>query len=194
MKATDILRKEHVVIKRVLQCLTAATDQAEKIGTLDSESLRKMIEFFRGFADHCHHGKEESRFFPVARQRGVSCGPGNINILLAEHEQGRSLIRSMDESLSAVEKGNGQARTQFCQHARQYVRLLTEHIHKEDDCLFPTADTMLSTADQQELVRDFEKMEHEEMGAGTHERLHTLADELCTKWNVPMPAESIRHC
>ena len=56
MKATDILRKEHVVIKRVLQCLTAATDQAEKIGTLDSESLRKMIEFFRGFADHCHHG------------------------------------------------------------------------------------------------------------------------------------------
>lgn len=193
MNATTIMKEEHVIIKRVLRCLIAATDQAEKGGVLDAGSIRKMIEFFRGFADRCHHGKEEARFFPVARQRGVGCVPGDMTILLAEHEQGRNHVRAMDENLSAVEKGDGRAKALLYQHARQFERLLTEHIRKEDDCLFPNADAMLSSVDQDELVRDFEKMEREEMGAGTHERFHALADELCAKWKVLMPAGSIRH-
>lgn len=190
MNATDIMREEHRVIQRVLQCLTAATDRAEKDGNLDGDSIRKMIEFFRGFADRCHHGKEEAHFFPVARHRGVGCAPGNIDILLAEHEEGRTHIRAMDENLSAAEKGDVQAKARFCQEARQYVRLLTEHIRKEDDCLFPTADTALTATDQEALVRAFEQLEREEMGEGAHERLHVLADELCVKWQVPIPSGS----
>lgn len=193
MKATDIMREEHRVIKRVLQCLTAAADHAEKGGTLDADSARKMIEFLRGFADRCHHGKEEAKFFPLARQRGVGCAPGNIDILLAEHEQGRSHVRAMAENLPAAEKGDNQAKMRFCRHARQFVALLSEHIRKEDDCLFPTADVALTEADQQALVRAFEQVEHEEMGEGTHERLHALADDLCAKWHVPIPQGSGHH-
>ena len=193
MKATDVMREEHRVIKRVLQCLTAAADQAEKGEALNMESGRKMIEFFRGFADRCHHGKEEAKFFPLARQRGVGCAPGNIDILLTEHEQGRSHVRAMDESLAAAEKGDAQAKARFCQHARQYVALLSEHLHKEDDCLFPTADAALTEADQQALVHAFEQVEHEEMGEGTHERLHSLADELCKTWHISIPSGSGHH-
>lgn len=193
MKATDIMREEHRVIKRVLRCLTTATDQVEKGGTLDGESAKKMIDFLRGFADRCHHGKEEAQFFPLARQRGVGCAPGNIDILLVEHEQGRSHVRAMDDSLAAAEKGDRQAQARFCQNARQYVELLAEHIRKEDDCLFPTADMALTEADQQALVREFEQIEREEMGEGEHERLHALADELCVRWQVPLPAESAHH-
>ena len=193
MKATDVMREEHRVIKRVLLCLTAAADPAEKGDMLDAESIRKMIEFFRGFADRCHHSKEEAQFFPLARQRGVGCAPGNIDILLAEHEQGRSHVRAMAESLIAAEKGDSQAKVRFCQNARQYVGLLTEHIRKEDDCLFPTADKALTATDQEALVRAFEQIEREEMGKGAHERLHVLADELCVKWQVPIPAESAHH-
>jgi hemerythrin-like domain-containing protein len=193
MKATEVMREEHRVIERVLQCLTAATDQAEDGGTLDGASARKMIDFLRGFADRCHHGKEEAKFFPLARQRGVGCAPGNIDILLDEHEQGRRHVRAMDESLAAAEKGDGQGKARFCQNARAYVRLLTEHIRKEDDCLFPTADMLLTEEDQHTLVRAFEQVEREEMGEGAHERLHALADELCVKWQVPIPAGSAHH-
>jgi len=193
MKATDVMREEHRVIKRVLLCLTAAADPAEKGDMLDAESIRKMIEFFRGFADRCHHGKEEAQFFPLARQRGVTCAPGNIDLLLAEHEQGRSHVRAMAESLIAAEKGDSQAKVRFCQNARQYVGLLTEHIRKEDDCLFPTADKALTATDQEALVCAFEQIEGEEMGEGAHERLHALADELCAKWQVPIPPGSSHH-
>jgi hypothetical protein len=37
---------------------------------------------------------------------------------------------------------------------------------------------MLTLEEQQELSRQFEKAEVEKMGAGTHERLHKLMDEL----------------
>jgi len=190
MKATDVMKEEHRVIKLVLQCLSRVTAQVEKGGTLDRDSAGKMIEFFREFADRCHHGKEEAQFFPLARQRGVGCAPGNIDVLLAEHEEGRSHIRAMDESLAVAEKGDSQAQNRFCQHARQYVGLLTEHIRKEDDCLFPTADMLLTEEDQRALVSAFAQVEHEEMGEGVHERLHALADELCGKWQVPIPSAS----
>ena len=78
----------------------------------------------------------------------------------------------------------------FLQHARQYVQLLRDHIGKEDHCLFPTADTMLSTADQGALAKAFEELEQHELGAGTHERFHALADELCVRWHVPIPQHS----
>ena len=39
----------------------------------------------------------------------------------------------------------------------------------------------------------FEEVEQQEMGAGTHERFHALADELCAKWHVPIPQHSTDH-
>jgi hemerythrin-like domain-containing protein len=190
MKATDAMMEEHRVILRVLRCLSAAADQAEKEPGLDVESIQKMLEFFSGFADRCHHAKEEAHFFPVARLRGVGCPPASIDSLLAEHQEGRGHIRVMDENLSAASGGDRQAKARFLLHARQYMQLLTDHIGKEDHCLFPTADTMLSTADQEALVKKFQELEQQEMGVGTHERFHALADELCAKWHVPIPQNS----
>ncbi len=159
---------------------------------LDGESAGKLLDFLRGFVDRCHHRKEEARFFPLARQRGVTCAPGNIDVLLGEHEQGQSHVRAMEESLAAAEKGDTQAKARFCHNARQYVGLLTEHMRKEDDCLLPTADRVFTEEDQHRLVGGFEQVEHEELGEGTHERLHALADELCARWHVPDPAEAGR--
>ncbi|GMU21679.1 MAG: hypothetical protein AMXMBFR13_17690 [Phycisphaerae bacterium] len=185
MKATDIMKAEHRTIERVLECLAKASAQVEAPDVLDGDSIRKLLEFFRDFADRCHHDKEEKRFFPVARHRGVGCPPGDIDILLDEHEQGRSHVRAMAEALSEAEQGDASAKARFRENARQYIALLSEHIRKEDDCLFPTADNLLTADDQESLTHAFEAIEREEMGTGTHERLHALADELCKKWSVP---------
>jgi len=190
MKATDTMREEHRLILRVLQCLSTTADQAEKESGLDVESIQMILGFFRGFADRCHHAKEEAHFFPLARQRGVGCLPASLDSLLAEHQEGRDHIRVMDENLSKARSGDRDAKVRFIRHARQYVQLLTDHISKEDHCLFPTADTVFSTADQAALVKAFEELEQQELGAGTHERFHALADQLCVRWHVPIPQHS----
>lgn len=41
------------------------------------------------------------------------------------------------------------------------------------------AERMLTAAGQAQLAVEFERVETEKMGAGTHERLHALMDQLC---------------
>lgn len=188
MNALDVLINEHRVIRRVLECLRAVTNQARAGGNLDGDSFRKLFDFFQQFVDRCHHRKEEASLFPLLRERGVGCQPAPLDTLLDEHEQGRVQARAMTENLPAAEHGDAAARSRLCEHAEQYVRLLTEHIRKEDDCLFPTANVVLSASDQQALIAAFDEVERQEMGVGVHERLHALADELCARWGVLVPA------
>lgn len=66
--------------------------------------------------------------------------------------------------------GLAEALKWFVQHAQSYLKLLREHIHKEDICLFPAAAHRLTEADQQQLLGVFEKVEADEIGQGIHER------------------------
>ncbi len=193
MKATDILKEEHQVILRVLDCLAAVAKDAERTNNLDTDSLRKSLEFFRGFADACHHGKEEAQLFPLLGINNVSCSPATQHILLAEHEEGRGYVRAMAEDLEKYEMGDTAAVQRISLLATRYIEHLTQHIHKEDECLFPMADSKLSAAEQEDLLKTFEQVERDEMGAGTHERYLAIADDLCNRWNVE-PVAAAHSC
>jgi hemerythrin-like domain-containing protein len=62
--------------------------------------------------------------------------------------------------------------------ARNYVRLLHQHIAKEDQILFPMADRVIPAAKHDEVWEAFEKVEHEETGEGVHEKYLALAEAL----------------
>ncbi|MCC6932249.1 MAG: hemerythrin domain-containing protein [Deltaproteobacteria bacterium] len=193
MKATDILKEEHQVILRMLDCLAAIVKEADQTKKLDTESLRKSLEFFRGFADACHHGKEEAQLFPVLGINNASCSPGTQHILLAEHEEGREYVREIGENLEKYEKGDAAVIPRISMLATRFIEHLANHIHKEDGCLFPMADSRLSAAEQENLLKAFEKVEREEFGAGTHEKYLAIANDLCRKWKVE-PVASAHSC
>lgn len=92
--------------------------------------------------------------------------------MLREHDQGRALIRQMVEAVEASKSGAGDAPARWAEAARAYTHLLRAHIAKENDILFVMAENMLSPEEQSHLAAEFEKLEVEKMGAGTHERLH----------------------
>ena len=61
---------------------------------------------------------------------------------------------------------------------KTYVELLRAHIDKEDNVLFPLADRLLTSEDQQTILKSFDKHEAEEVGVGVHGKYLQLADEL----------------
>jgi hemerythrin-like domain-containing protein len=185
MKPSDILSGEHRVIEQVLTCLEKVADACERDGKLDGRSAQEAIEFFRNFADRCHHGKEETHFFPAMEAKGFSRDQGPTGVMLREHDEGRSFIRGMSESLDGAAAGDTDACTKFVHNARSYLDLLREHIQKEDHCLFGMANQTFSDADQQKLLDAFAHVEAEEMGTGTHEKYLAIANELADRWNVP---------
>lgn len=174
-KPTEILSDEHRVIERVLGVLQRLT--AVPVNP-SLEQWRKALDFFRHFADQCHHFKEEKVLFPALEEHGIPREGGPIGMMLAEHEEGRGHVRSMIDAVEQVAKGNGAASTTLLDHARAYVTLLREHIQKEDDILFRMADEVIPEEEQRRILKDFENHEAEEMGAGAHEKYLSIAREL----------------
>lgn len=176
--ATAILRKEHDAILRMLDVTDEVIRLLGRCQPVAQETLDGLLEFFRLFADRCHHGKEEDLLFPLLEKKGLPRAGGPIGVMLGEHEQGRALVRQMREAAEAYERGAADAASRWAQAASGYVTLLREHINKENNVLFIIAENMLSDAEQRELAAAFEKVEVEKMGEGTHERLHALMDKL----------------
>jgi hemerythrin-like domain-containing protein len=158
-KPTQILSDEHRIIERVL----GAVEKLAKgpVGAL--EPWKKAIEFIRGFADQCHHFKEEKVLFPAMEAHGIPSEGGPIGMMLMEHEEGRSYVRSMLAALSLVEAKNEAAKESLLGNAQAYCRLLREHIQKEDEILFRMADEVISAEEQKKLLAAFAQHEAEEI-------------------------------
>jgi hemerythrin-like domain-containing protein len=178
-EATSILRKEHDAILKMLGATEEAARRLDAGQPVAAETLEGLIEFFRLFADQCHHGKEEDLLFPLLESHGLPRHGGPTGVMLQEHEQGRALIRQMVVSAEAYKQGDSPgAAARWSQAARGYAELLRQHIHKENNILFVMAENMLTAEEQKKLAADFERVEIEKMGAGTHERLHAKMDKL----------------
>jgi len=183
MKSTELLRSEHRVIEQMLSVLEKLRGWPED-QPFPQADAEEAIEFFRRFADRCHHGKEEGLLFPAMERKGFPHETGPIGVMLQEHEVGRSHVRGMAEALQRLRSGDGQARAAFCQHARAYIDLLREHIYKEDNILFIMAEQAFSPEDQHQLFEEFHQTEQTTMEPGEHERWVQTANQLAQKYQV----------
>jgi hemerythrin-like domain-containing protein len=174
--ATRILRQEHEAILKMLDVTDNVAGRLERGEAVRQEVLPDLLEFFRLFADQCHHGKEEDLLFPLLEQKGIPRPGGPIGVMLHEHEEGRALIGEMRDAAEAMKSGAAGAR--WAGAARDYVALLRAHIQKENDVLFVMAERLLSAGEQEQLAQAFEKLEVSKMGPGTHERLHAMIDKM----------------
>jgi len=174
-KATALLSDEHRIIESVLEVIDKMTHRP----AIDSlAAWKKALEFIRGFADQCHHIKEEKVLFPALESHGIPRDGGPVGMMLLEHEEGRLLVRGMAAALAGIEAGDRSAEEALFENARNYLRLLREHIQKEDEILFRMADEVIPADEQSQLLKTFETHEAEEMGAGTHEHFLSIAHEL----------------
>ena len=174
-KVTDVLMDEHRVIERVL----AVVEQLVEVkGEPPLAKWKLALDFFRHFADQCHHYKEEKVLFPAMETHGVPCEGGPIGMMLLEHEEGRGHVRSMQHAVSLVEVNNPAGKDILINSARAYVRLLREHIQKEDEVLFTIASDVIPDAEQRSLSKMLEKHEAEEIGTGVHEKYLKIVEEL----------------
>lgn len=166
------------MIEKVLEALEKCSDAVARGGRVERARVREFAEFFRNFADRCHHGKEEDRLFAAMVERGFARDQGPIAVMLEEHRAGRDHVAA----LARIGDGDGplteDERRQLCSHALSYCALLKAHIRKEDEILYPMALGVLPAEVMVRLENDFAAFEKGVMGEGAPERYHELADRL----------------
>lgn len=175
MKATEILKEEHRIIERVLASLESAADRLRAGRPTHPRVFIMAADFIQGFADGCHHKKEEGVLFPAMQAAGVPGEGGPIGVMLAEHDQGRRLTAGMRAAAERLAAGETSASEAVVDNALRYVALLREHIAKEDNVLFPMANRVIEGPAQTGISAAFDHIEHEETGQGVHERFLALA-------------------
>jgi hemerythrin-like domain-containing protein len=113
--------------------------------------------------------------------RGIPRDGGPIGMMLMEHEEGRGYVRAMLSAIPLVEAKNAVAKEILFDKAKAYLRLLKDHIQKEDEILFRMADDVIPADEQRQLLRSFEEHEAKEIGEGVHEKYLKIAEELEAK-------------
>jgi len=173
-RPTEDLVNEHKVIMRMLEIVRKASDRLEKGDEVSSELFVQATDFFKNFVDRCHHTKEEKHLFVELMAHGLSGEVGPIAVMMREHQDGREHVKKLDALSSS--KLTPRSKKSLIETSRAYVDLLSKHIQKENNILFPMADQMLTPEDQDRLEREFEDVETKVMGPGMHEKYHGLIE------------------
>lgn len=157
---------EHTLIKRLLAMIPQLCDQINENLEDNREIILKSVDFIRQFADKFHHAKEEDILFAYAK--------GNsdiLNVMYEDHKKGRYYVKSV---LLGLETGDASFITYSLKHYRE---LLTEHIKKEDEILYPWIEKGM-TADQiHELESKFNETDLE-FGSDFYDKWEAFVNSL----------------
>lgn len=159
------LMDEHKLIKRWIALIPTVIPDLD-LGSAETQQLvRAGLDFIRSFADKFHHAKEEEILFRYFDQTLEI-----ITVMLEDHEKARAHVRAVNDALTS--RDNDAAR----RHLAAYAELLTEHIKKEDEILYPWMDRQLSDAQVGRLFSEF--AEADQRLAGVAERAEKFVREM----------------
>ena len=162
---------EHVLIKRWIALIPMVVENLD----LESDDGRQLvldgIDLIRSYADRYHHAKEEDILFEYFDKDSEI-----LQVMYADHTTGRGHVKAMLEAI------DHQDRDTLGRHLLAYRELLSGHIQKEDEILFPWMDRNLSTTQVGELFAKFSEVD-EKMGFSPDKYLKFI-EKLEMQFNV----------
>ena len=164
---------EHVLIKRWITLIPQVLELLNVESPEDLRIISEGADFIRSYADKFHHAKEEDILFKYFDE--------NLDVLrtmLEDHTKARSHVKALIE---AVEKKDKKG---IVEHLNAYRELLTEHIKKEDEILYPWMDRNLSVKEVGELFSKFNEVD-EISGNGVTERCKAFVVKVEEKIQTP---------
>lgn len=149
-----VLYAEHEEGLKALERLSVAARQLEEQGWSAPvvADIKESAAFINGEIRR-HNEKEEVALFPQLRG-AIPYGP--VDVMLAEHRDLWELEDHLEELLAGPQ--TDAARADLAVTAQEIVDLLTSHIGKENNILFPMARQVLSPTQMAVVARKFEEL------------------------------------
>jgi hemerythrin-like domain-containing protein len=166
MQLIEDLRAEHDVIEQVAGSLRTFVRRRIR-GEADAADGGRFLAFFRLYAGHFHHAREEDVLFVSLRRDAELPGDrGPIAVLLDDHRGMAALLDEMEPLVGSALTEAGAA-VKLESLAFEYSRRLWHHIDAENSVLLPESDHRLRRHGVLELPsRDMTPEEREALAAG----------------------------
>jgi regulator of cell morphogenesis and NO signaling len=147
----DKLREEHQHALRELAALHNTAVALREHGWSEDATarMRKAVTFINNDV-RTHNEREEEYLFPELERMLPASGP--TGVMRAEHRALWDALTSLEKELPLLQSdADAESLRSICSYAFAVAELLTNHISKEDNILFPMAERMLQPAQLEEL-------------------------------------------
>ncbi|MEJ2717084.1 MAG: hemerythrin domain-containing protein [Deltaproteobacteria bacterium] len=169
------LMREHRLIERLIEQMTSREKTFRADGIVDPLFVETVADFFRMYADRCHHGKEEDILFRDLARRKLD--PAHAEImkeLVEEHKLGRRLVGQLVDAKERYGKGDDAAFSEILDTLRELADFYPKHIFKEDKQFFYPCMEYFSSKEKDEMLEEFWKFDRQLV----HERYERIVNEL----------------
>ena len=140
-----MLVKEHDSILKMIK-ITQTILNTTDVKTVKIDHVDQIIDFIINFADKYHHLKEEDVLFMEMEKHGM----------LSEHDKGRVFIKQALDAVGKLKLGDDRAFEELKLNLLNYCALLTNHIAKENNILYPMAQRILPSNVVLAMTKQFE--------------------------------------
>ncbi len=156
---TNVMVQEHKLILRVVALTEKNSALAEEGKFTDWQFFLDAVDFIRNYADRFHHAKEEDTLFVALVANGMPKENSPVAAMHLAHDVGRAFVRGMEEAATKALAGEPGQEAAITENARGYAALLREHIHTEDNILYPLAEKTLPADVRPAMVEAYNRAE-----------------------------------
>jgi hemerythrin-like domain-containing protein len=154
---TEDLMREHGVLRRILLVYGEVIHRVEAGDPVDAEPVAKAAAIVRAFIEDYHEKDEEEFVFPRFRKAGKLTGL--VDVLLQQHQAGRTLTVQIQRLATAAALKQPESRAEMAQTMRLFKRMYEPHAAREDTVLFPAFAQLLTEKELHALMDTFEQKE-----------------------------------
>lgn len=139
---------EHKLIKRLIAQIPRIIESLDLEAEEGRQQVLDGIDFIRNYADSYHHAKEEDLLFKYFDEDTEI-----IKVMHEDHRNARSRVKNIVDGVESRD------RESVIENLGAYRELLTDHIRREDDILYPWMDRNITTTQVGTLYSSFNEVD-----------------------------------
>jgi len=168
------LMREHRLIERMVKIINNLQLEINEKKVTDSNYIEDVVDFFKTYADRCHHGKEEDILFKKLSTKNLKKQHQTImNELIEEHAYARKTVNKLKETNTKYRQGNKKAIMEINDLLKELSTLYPKHIQKEDKHFFYSCMNYFSKSELDSMLDDFREFDRKMI----HEKYEKIVSE-----------------
>jgi rubredoxin/hemerythrin-like domain-containing protein len=175
--------REHRLIEELVSLVNVELTRERTQKAVNFPFLDVAIDFFRSYADRCHHGKEENILFRDLGKKRLSEEHSRVmQELITEHVFARQKVGELVAAKLGFSQGSIEGLEAVSKILEELIVFYPKHIAKEDKDFFYQSMTYFTAEEREKMMQEFWEFDRQLI----HEKYASIVMNASTKLQRPV--------